>query len=559
MLNVHLRINAATTNRPVPVRVRITGPDGTHYAPLGRSAEFAGGRNEDVGGHLRIGRERWFYIDGACEVPLPAGVPLRVQAAKGPEWTPLDAPVTLGAGQISLRFTIERWIDTRAEGWVTFDARSHFLPPHAALLEARAEDLTSVNVLATPIPVLAMDANTYTTTPNLLAFSGQVPALERDGHAVIVNTFNTHPVLGKVSLLNSHRPVFPLTFGGEDSDDWGICDWCDQCHRKGGLVVWVDAFEPTGGVTGGEALVAAILGKIDAIEVCAKPRKSPLMPWVYRLWDAGVMVPLVGASGKDSNAVPLGAMRTYAREQSPPPAPLPKGKGEEQRQPNPLTPFPKKEGGTEPNTTGITPQAPVLSPSPLRGGVGEGLQIQPTPPGPLPKGKGELAREIAGHKAMPMSDGSFSPSLEARGAGGGGSSWLAAVRAGSTFVTAGPLLTFAVEGQRASASQRAPFESRPVEIVANGDVVASNARAEATISAPGWVAARVMGSAGFAHTSPVVVGSPTRNPDAVAALRGLIEQMCEWVETQGRFANPKRKQTLLDRCAEAAQKLGAGT
>ena len=52
---------------------------------------------------------------------------------------------------------------------------------------------------------------------------------------------------------------------------------------------------------------------------------------------------------------------------------LSEGKGENQRQPNPLTPFPKKEGGTEPNTTGITPQAPVLSPSPLRGGVGEGL------------------------------------------------------------------------------------------------------------------------------------------------------------------------------------------
>ncbi|MBP3958286.1 glycosyltransferase family 39 protein [Gemmata sp. G18] len=40
-------------------------------------------------------------------------------------------------------------------------------------------------------------------------------------------------------------------------------------------------------------------------------------------------------------------------------------KGEE-RQPNPLTPFPKKEGGTEPTM--------VLSPSPLGGGVGEGLQ-----------------------------------------------------------------------------------------------------------------------------------------------------------------------------------------
>ena len=64
---------------------------------------------------------------------------------------------------------------------------------------------------------------------------------------------------------------------------------------------------------GGEALVAAILGKIDAIEVGLRPRKVPLMPWVYRLWDAGFLVPLVGASAKDSNRVALGAMRTFAR------------------------------------------------------------------------------------------------------------------------------------------------------------------------------------------------------------------------------------------------------
>ena len=63
----------------------------------------------------------------------------------------------------------------------------------------------------------------------------------------------------------------------------------------------------------GEALVAAILGKVDAIEVGGRPRKQPLLPWVYRLWNAGFLVPLVGGSGKDSNRVPLGRPRTYAR------------------------------------------------------------------------------------------------------------------------------------------------------------------------------------------------------------------------------------------------------
>lgn len=452
MLTVHLRINDAATRQPVPVRVRVSGPDGVQYAPLGRAPEFAFGRNEDVGGQLKVGRERWFYTDGACEIPLPAGVPLRVQAAKGPEWAPLDETVTLGAGQIALRSTIARWADTRSEGWVSIDTRCHFISPHAALLEARAEDLDVTNLLAVPFPLLALDANTYTTVPNLPAFSGQVPALEHAGHRVYVNTLNAHPVLGKVALLNSHRPVFPLAFGGEESDDWGVCDWCDQCHRKGGLVVWADAFEAAGGVTGGEALVAAVLGKIDAIEVTAKPGRAPLLPWVYRLWDAGVLVPLVGASAKDSNATRLGAVRTYAR-------------------------------------------------------VGDGT-------------------------------------------------WLDAVRAGRTVVTAGPLLDLAVEGAVARARARTHAGEPRVEIVANGTVIATgDGAAEVPLAAPGWVAARTTGAAGVAHTSPVAVGAAGRKPEAVAALRALIDRTRDWVETLGRFANPKRGQALIDRCAEAARKL----
>jgi class 3 adenylate cyclase len=60
----------------------------------------------------------------------------------------------------------------------------------------------------------------------------------------------------------------------------------------------------------------------------------------------------------------------------------------------------------------------------------------------------------------------------------------------------------------------------------------------------------------FAHTSPVAVGEPQRKPGAVAALRALVEQTRDWAETRGRYANPKRKQALLDRCAEALANLG---
>ncbi|HEX4613084.1 MAG TPA: hypothetical protein VH092_33145, partial [Urbifossiella sp.] len=312
MLTVHLRVNDAATGRPTPARVRVSGPDGTHYAPLGRFADFPAGVNEDVGGGLRLGREAWFSIDGACEIPLPAGTPIRVQAAKGPEYLPLDTTVTLGPGQMALRFAVERWHDRKVDGWVSGDARCHFLTPHAALREAAAEDLDVVNLLAKVQPYPSIDGTAYRTVPNLAAFSGQAPALEADGRLVAVNTLNAHPALGTVGLLHSHRPVFTLTFGGEDPDDWGVCDWCDQCHRKGGLAVWVEAFQRHAGLVGGEGLVAALLGGIDAIEVTGGVR-SAVLPWVYRLWTAGFPVPLVGSSGKDSNRTPLGAVRTYAK------------------------------------------------------------------------------------------------------------------------------------------------------------------------------------------------------------------------------------------------------
>ena len=300
MLTVHLRVNDAATGKPTPVRLRISDASGRCYPPLGRFAEFPTGRNEAVGGHLMLNGEAWCYIDGACEVPLPAGVPLRVQVTKGPEFTPLDEAVTLGPGQMALRFSIKRSSDLRSKGWHSGDSRCHFLTPHDALLEAAAEDLDVVNLLAIEEPF-----RDFRTAQNLAAFSGQSAALEAHGHMVAVNTLNVHAALGKVGLLYSHRPIFPLA----SQNDWSLCDWCDQCHRKGGLTVWVDAFNEM--PLGGEALVAAILGKIDAIEITAF---SPLMmEWVDRLWNAGFPIPLIGGSGKDSNATALGATRTYAQ------------------------------------------------------------------------------------------------------------------------------------------------------------------------------------------------------------------------------------------------------
>jgi hypothetical protein len=310
MLTVHVRVSDAATGQPTPVRIRLVDAAGVCRVPFGRLTEFAIGPGEDVGGQVRLGDDVFAYIDGICEVRLPSG-PVRVEVHKGPEYLPLQREVVLGPGKISLRLAIERWIDPRSEGWYSGDCRAYELSPHAARLEGAAEGLDVVNLLARERPPHGERRAAFI---NLLAFSGTRPALDGSPQ-VVVNTCNTHPVLGTVALLNSHRPVYPLRFGAPDGlDDWSISDWCDQCHRKKGLVVWPDEARLTPEHPQGEALAALLLGKIDAFEICHLdgPQSRALDDW-YRLLACGQRLPLVGASGKDRNTVALGAVRTYAR------------------------------------------------------------------------------------------------------------------------------------------------------------------------------------------------------------------------------------------------------
>ncbi|MBM4071271.1 MAG: hypothetical protein FJ271_20390 [Planctomycetes bacterium] len=316
---VHVRVNDAATGKPTPARVRFTDSAGNYHAPFGRLATFATGRGKDVGGNLLLGRKEFAYIDGGCEIALPPGQ-LHVEIHKGPEYIPVNEEVLLTAGKLSLRFALQRWSDMRRDGWHAGDCRAHFLSPFAALLEGRAEDLAIVHLLAHEHTVDGVPA-----VANLLAFSGQQHALAGPDCLVTVNTLNVHAVLGSLGLLHCHRIVFPLGFGGPaGQDDWTLADWCDQCHRKQGLVIWARTRHQAGGLASGEPLADLILGKIDAFELepgdylsggdaaGGDSAGAVLHDW-YDLLNAGIRVPLVGSSGKESNTCQLGSMRTYAR------------------------------------------------------------------------------------------------------------------------------------------------------------------------------------------------------------------------------------------------------
>lgn len=483
-LNVHVRVNDAATGQPTAVRIRFAGANGEYFPPLGRAAEFPTGRNEEVGGSVFLGGKLYAYIDGACEVPLPTSVPLSVEITKGPAYLPIRQATTLGEGQLSLRFAIERWTDERFGGFVHADSRCHFIPPHAANLEAMAEGIDIANLLIAAQDYTSTDGHMYRVTPNMTAFSGQSGALER----VYVNTFNVHPTLGHLALVNCHRPVFPFTFGHiDETDDWSLADWCDQCHRKKGLVIWCDPYRPESGMLGGESLVEAILGRVDAIEIDACDRKSPFLPTWYQLLNAGIRLPLVGGSGKDSNRNAIGSMRTLTS----------------------------------------------------------------------------------------ATDRSYSE-------------WIESVRRGATVASNGPFVGLRVNGQpfggpltssgatlqlEASAASLVPFER--LELVVDGEVIAGVPGRHGQITTAKiefeqlrdnceWIAARCWGPPRpdlypqgpvFAHTSPVFVSNSIRSAEAVERFAREIAAVRQWVERDGRFTNPRRKEHLLSLCDAATIKL----
>ena len=338
---VHVRVNDAATEQPTPCRVRFTDAAGKYYAPMGRLTEFAIGFAQDVGCNLLLGQEQFAYIDGTCEIQLPPAQ-IGVAISKGPEFQAVHENFDLPLGKLALRFDISRWINLREQGWYSGDVFARFLSAHAALLEGAAEDLAVVNLLAAeyeawnltpqsdvrallaeyPDPTVQVEyrEKQHKHISNIAAFSGQRPALEIPGHMVVVNTVNHHPTLGHLALLNCHRVVYPLRFGGiEDSDDWTLTDWCDQCHRKGGLVIGLNAFK--GALDHHQEILAdCLLGKVDALmamDDLAINFRSDLHQSCLSLWSAllmcGIRMPMVGGSGKASNCDLLGNTRTYAK------------------------------------------------------------------------------------------------------------------------------------------------------------------------------------------------------------------------------------------------------
>ena len=164
-----------------------------------------------------IGGSNYAYVDGAFQIELPVGE-VYVEATRGFEYEPLRQKLNIAAGQRELRLEPKRAIDLRARGWATADTHVHFLSPHTALLEARAEGLNLIHLLATQWGDLFTNVGDYTGHP----FASD------DGEAMVyVATENRQHMLGHIGLLGygGDQPIQPLTTAGPNESYLGDPTW----------------------------------------------------------------------------------------------------------------------------------------------------------------------------------------------------------------------------------------------------------------------------------------------------------------------------------------------
>lgn len=303
---VHVTVEDESTGRPTPVRVHFRATDGRYLPPYGHSHEVNDNWFEDYGGDLKLGSTQYAYVDGCFQVELPVGE-VYVEMAKGFEYRPVRQRLVIQPGQRELTLHLGRAFDWRRQGWVTADTHVHFLSPQTAWLEAQAEGLNMVNLLA------SQWGDLFTNVADL---TGDLSGVSRDDTLIWVGTENRQHLLGHMSLLGvKGEPVFPMCASGPQESYLGdptwmsMAEWADLCREREGLVVIPHFPNPYC-----EVAADIVLGKVDAAEIryfTPALDSFNVREW-YRFLNCGYQVAAVGGTDKMSAGMPVGGVRTYA-------------------------------------------------------------------------------------------------------------------------------------------------------------------------------------------------------------------------------------------------------
>ncbi len=260
---------------------------------------------QDFGGDLKLEDESFAYVDGSFQIELPVGE-VYVDISKGFEFERVRQKITIDPKERELHLEIPRSFDLRKLGWVTADTHVHVLSPSTALLEAQAEGVNLINLLAAQI-------GKYFINVGDLA-QGQL--VSGDGEVLIrMGTENREHILGHIGLLGGSAPSFPMSAGGPPESSIGdplwstIAEWADQCQRRDGLTVAMHFPYPRG-----EWATNVVLNKLDAVELFPYSEHFSTLGFLdwYRYLNCGYRLPIVGGTDKMGAWTPVGANRTYA-------------------------------------------------------------------------------------------------------------------------------------------------------------------------------------------------------------------------------------------------------
>jgi hypothetical protein len=231
-----------------------------------------------------------------------------VEVSKGFEFEPVRQKLTIKPGQRELEITLDRNSNLRASGWVTADTHTHFLTPETAHLEAAAEGINVINLLA------AQWGDLYTNVGDI---TGEVSGSSSAETIVWVGSENRQHFMGHISLMGATgSPIFPMSTSGPTEGYIGdptvraMSEWAKEARDKGGL-----AIVPHFPFPHSEVIAEVVLGNVDGLEI--RDFHVPTMDtyavheW-YRLLSCGFRVPAVGGTDKMSAGMPVGGVRTYA-------------------------------------------------------------------------------------------------------------------------------------------------------------------------------------------------------------------------------------------------------
>ena len=291
------------TGRPVPCRVHFRSPEGVPYQPHGHHNQLnsnLGTWHIDVGSDVRLGHITYAFTNGVFQGWLPRGDVI-VDIARGFEYDPVRAKVTIEPGQRDLTLRIKRWINMNARRWYSGDSHVHFLSTQGSHTESQAEDLNVVNLLQAQWGSLFTSKEEFTGSPSISRVGDNI---------VYVSQENRQHFQGHMLLWGLKQPVMPWATDGPAEGEIGgsletmLSHWADEAHAQGAY-----AIGPHFPMPNGEHAALIATGRLDGVEMLRQTEINH--SHYYQYLNCGYRVPLVGGTDKMSNEVPVGAYRTY--------------------------------------------------------------------------------------------------------------------------------------------------------------------------------------------------------------------------------------------------------